>query len=100
MADDTDLDLWCALYKLLGRGWGLIKPEPDMEETCAFMTRYLLRCIHENIQNDDGDIPTGYEAAHELSACLKHWANKLPKTQLVLVDATKEFTDAYRAANA
>src|SRR4051812_47658499 len=96
---ESGLELWSAVYDVLGPGWELIKPEPDMEETCAFMTRYLLRCIHENVQNDNGNVPTGYEAAHDLANCLKHWAEKLPETQPVLSDAASRITDAYRAGD-
>ena len=58
-----------------------------MDETCGFMTRYLLSCIHENVQDDDGDVASGYEAAWNLAACLKHWAGKLPETQPVMSKA-------------
>ncbi len=45
MAETTDLELWAAVYAVLGKGFYRIKPEPEMEETCSFLTRYLLRCI-------------------------------------------------------
>ena len=99
IADESDLEVWSAVYDLLGPGWELIRPEQDMDETCGFMTRYLLRCVHENVQNDDGDVPTGYEAAHDLANCLKHWAAKLPETRDVLSDAASKITDAYRAGD-
>jgi hypothetical protein len=99
IADESDLELWAAVYDVLGPGWELIKPEPDMDETCGFMIRYLLRCVHENVQNDDTDVPTGYEAAWDLAACLKHWAGKLPETQPVLADVASLMADAYRAAD-
>jgi hypothetical protein len=63
------------------------------------MTRYLLRCIHENVQNDEGDVPTAYDAAHDLANCLKHWATKLPETAPALSDAASKMTDAYRAGD-
>lgn len=97
MVDESDLELWSAVYDLLGPGWELIKPEPDMDETCGFMTRYLLRCVHENVQNDH--VPTGYEAAHDLANCLKHWVSKLPETRPVLSDAASKITDAYRTGD-
>ncbi len=99
MSDESDLKRWSAVYDVLGPGWELIKPEPDMDETCAFMTRYLLRCIRENVQDDDGDVPSGYEAAYDLAACLKHWAGKLPQTQPVLSEAASKIADAYRTAD-
>ena len=98
MADEGDLELWSAIYHLLGPGWQLIRPEPDMEETCEFLTRYLLRCIHENVLDDD-HIPTGYEAAGDLASCLKLWATKLPATQSVLSHAEREITTAYLTAD-
>jgi hypothetical protein len=99
MADESDLELWSAVYDVLGPGWNLVKPGPDMDETCGFIARYLLRCIHENVQNDEGDVPTGYEAAGDLAACLKHWAGKLPETQPVLSQAAQRIADAYRTAD-
>lgn len=99
MADETDLELWAVVYDVLGPGWKLITPEPGMDETCGFMSRYLLRCIHENVQNDDGYVPTGYEAAYDLANCLKHWATKLPQTRTVLSDAASGITDAYHAGD-
>lgn len=99
MMDESDLELWSALYDLLGPGWKLIKPEPDMDETCKFLIRYLLRCIHENIQNSESNVPSGYDAAHDLANCLKHWATKLPETHPVLIDAVAKISNAYRAAD-
>ncbi len=99
MTEESDLELWSAVYEVLGPGWKLIKPEPDMDETCRFMTRYLLRCIHENTRNVDFGLPTGYEAAHELAACLKHWAARLPETAPVLNEVSALITDAYRTAD-
>lgn len=99
MADDSDLKLLSAVYSVFGPGWQLIRPTPAMDETCAFMLRYLLRCIHENVQNDDSEVHTGYEAAHDLASCLKHWATKLPETQAVLSDAAQKITEAYLAAD-
>jgi hypothetical protein len=98
MVEESDLRLWAAVYDVLGPGWKFIKPEPDMDETCGFMTRYLLRCIHENVQSDDV-VPTGYEAAHVLAFCLKLWASKLPETRPVLTDAASKITDAYRTGD-
>lgn len=98
MKDESDLELWAAVYDVLGPGWKLIVPEPDMDETCVFITRYLLRCIHENVRDND-EVPNGYEAAWELAACLKHWADKLPETQAVLSAAAAQFTAAYRAGD-
>jgi hypothetical protein len=99
MADESDLELWAAVYDVLGPGWRLIKPEPDMDETCGFMAHYLLRCISEDVQNDNGDVHTAYDAAHSLAACLKHWAGKLPETHPVLADVASRITDAYRAGD-
>lgn len=99
MSDTADLDLWAAVYDVLGRGFYRITPEPGMEETCRFLTRYLIRCVHEDVQNESGQVPTGYEAAYGLAACLKHWASKLPATQPVLSDAEQRIAEAYRRAD-
>ncbi len=97
MAETKDLELWAAVYAVLGKGFYRIKPEPEMEETCSFLTRYLLRCIHEDAASDA--IPSGYEAGCDLSNCLKHWATKLPVTHLVLRVTVASITDAYLHAN-
>jgi hypothetical protein len=97
MADTSDLELWAATYQVLGRGFYRIKPEPDMDETCSFMTCYLLRCVHENVSSDA--LPSGFEAASDLAACLKHWASKLPETQPVLFEAAQKITNAYLRAD-
>src|SRR4051812_16709133 len=98
IACEGDLELWAAIRELIGHGWDLIHPEPGMQETCGFITRYLLRCVREDVQNDH--IPSGYEAAHDLAACLKYWATKLPQTQPVLTDAAQKITEAYLKADA
>ena len=100
MTEEHDLDLWAAVYNVLGRGWDRIRPEPEMGDCCRFITRYLLRCIHEDVQQDDGEVPMGIEAAHDLAACFKLWASKLPETESVLRTAAEEVTGAYLAANA
>ena len=97
MADDSDLELWAALYEVLGQGFYRIKPEPDMEETCEFITRYLLRCIHEDVTSEL--VPTGFEAARDLANCLKLWASKLPETESVMSDAAQRIADAYAFAD-
>ena len=99
MAEPEDLALWSTVYDVLGTGWKLIRPEPDMTETCMFMTRYLLRCVRENVQADDSTVPTGYEAAWTLAGCLKHWAAKLPETQEVMAEAASKVAEAYRAGD-
>jgi hypothetical protein len=98
MEDESSLELWTAVYQVLGRGFYRIKPEPDMDETCRFMTLYLLRCIHENIGDHEGPIPTCYEAAEVLALSLKHWANKLPETAPVMIETAQRITDAFHKA--
>ena len=97
MADENNLDLCAAVYDVLGRGFYRIKPEPDMKEACEFITCYLLRCVHENVTSDD--VPSGYDAAYDLAACLKYWVSKLPETQLVLSEAAQRIAVAYANAD-
>src|SRR6266478_5674948 len=82
IADESDLDVWAAVYQALGKGYYQIKPEPSMETTCSFMLRYLLRCVRENPSHEH--VHSGYEAAYELAACLKLWASRLPETEFVM----------------
>ena len=97
MTDEYDLDLWEAVYDVLGRGYYQIDPEPDMKETCEFITRYLLRCVHEDVTSND--VPSGYDAAYELAACLKYWASRLPATECVLSEAAQRIAVAYTNAD-
>lgn len=93
------LSLDAALFDLLTKNARLIRPEFDPDDICGFMTRYLLRCIHENPGDGDPHIPTGYEAAHHLAACLKKWARSLPETEAILAQAVQSITAAYQAAD-
>jgi hypothetical protein len=99
MADESSLELWAIVYDVLGGGFYQIKPEPDMDETCRFMTIYLLRCIHENIGDYVGPIPTRYEAASILANCLKHWASKLPEMEPVMLESARGITEAFLVAS-
>jgi hypothetical protein len=70
--DSGELLTWSAVYALTGKAWSRIEPEMPGEEQTAFMSRYLLRCIEENPVSGEY-LHSGYEAAWELAACLKHW---------------------------
>ncbi len=98
MLEGVDLKVAAAVYEVLTDGWDLIRPEPGMDEACGFMIRYLLQCVHENVQADDGQLPTGFEAAYDLAAYVRYLANRLPSTKSVLNDAAKAIAQAYLAA--
>ena len=97
IADESDLDLWSAVYEALGAAYYRIKPEPGMEMTCAFMVRYLLRCIREDPSHEH--VHSGYEAAYALSECLKLWASRLPETEFVMKSAAGDITEQYLVGN-
>jgi hypothetical protein len=99
MNDSGDLGVWSAVYDLLGSAIELIEPELSMDEARSFAVDFLLRCIHEDPQYENDELPTGYEAAHNLADCLKYWASKQPQSQPVLTDAAACIAAAYRAAD-
>jgi hypothetical protein len=70
--DSGDLLTWGAVYELTRKEWSRIQPEIPGDEQMEFMRRYLLRCLEENPPSGDY-LHSGYEAAWELAACLKHW---------------------------
>lgn len=97
IADESDLDVWSAVYKALGAAHSRIKPEPGMEMTCEFIVRYLLRCIRENPSHEH--VHSGYEAAGELAGCLKVWAAKLPETNVIMQSAARHLAEEYIAGD-
>lgn len=94
MGVEDDLDVWSAVYEALSRSYDRIRPEPGMELTCSFMLKYLLRCIREN-QRSSEDVHSGFEAAWDLAACLKHWSKRLPETDGILRLAEQQMREVY-----
>jgi hypothetical protein len=99
MNDSGDLGVWSAVYDLLGSAIELIEPELSIDEARSFAVDFLLRCIHEDPQYENDELPTGYEAAHNLADCLRYWASKLPQSLPVLTNAAACIAAAYRAAD-
>ena len=97
MRHEGDLVLWAAVYELLSRGVRRIRPEPDADETGAFVTRYLLRCVREDVSSDF--IPSGYEAAGDLAANAKSLARKLPEMESILEAIAERVKQAWLAAD-
>ena len=98
IADESDLDVWSAVYLALGESFRRIKPEPGMEMTCSFIMRYLLRCIREDPSHEH--VPFGHEAATDLAECLKLWASKLPETEPVLEWAARDIAQELTGGDA
>src|SRR6185295_19734332 len=68
---EADLLTKAAVYQLTDRAWSRIQPEISRAEQCDFMAAYLLECLAGNVQND-AYIHSGFEAAWEIAAWLKH----------------------------
>ena len=51
--------------------WDRIRPEPTMDEQCAFMAEYLLDCLVRDSAPDDF-IHGGFESGSAIAAWLKH----------------------------
>lgn len=66
-----DLRTLAKLYRLTDQGYFRIHPELGRETTCTLIETYLLRCIRENIENDD-EILSRFEAAMTLPGWLRH----------------------------
>jgi len=68
-ADSVAVD--ALLYELTRDAWHRIEPSLERHETCAFIQRYLLRCVREDPA--DGVALTRFEAA----AVLEQWFSQL-----------------------
>ena len=95
---DSDLETRAIIYELTNKAWSRISPEPSMDEQCAFMSEYLLACIKVN-QSDQEYIHSGYEAAWELAAWLKHLGT-LEGTEKVIARVVRDLEKLYRLSDA
>ena len=86
------------VYALAASQWSRIQPEPQMSEHCAFMADYLLECLLTNPPADDY-LHSGFDAAHELAAWLKHLA-KDDAGRGIVADVAHRLATAYRASDA
>ena len=73
-----DLLTRALVYRLTAKAWDRIRPELTQDQQCSFMAAYLIECIRANVRDDDW-IHSGFEAAWELAAWLKHLAT-MPQT--------------------
>jgi hypothetical protein len=73
-----DLETRAAVYYLTNRAWHRIEPTIAGDTQCRFMLRFLVDCIRENDAGGDQphSVMTQFEAATELTSCLKHWLGR------------------------
>jgi hypothetical protein len=95
---DSDLETRALIYELTDKGWSRISPEPTMDERCAFISAYLLTCIETN-QTDQEYVHSGFEAAWELAAWLKH-LRTLQGTEKVIAHVVRDLEELYRRSDA
>ena len=84
---EHDLETRAAVYQLTDEAWSRISPELSMEQQCSFMPDYLLDCIVANVQEQE-PVHSGFEAAWEFSAWLKHLHN-MPNTDKIIARAVR-----------
>ena len=95
---DSDLETRALVYELTDKGWSRISPEPSMAEQCSFMSAYLLECIEVN-ESDQEYVHSGFEAAWELAAWLKHLA-AMEDTEKVITGVVRDLEKLYRLSDA
>ena len=92
-----DLHTRARVYALTASHWSRIQPEPSGEEHCRFTADYLLECLLQNPEAD-GFLHSGFEAAYEIAAWLKHLV-KTPDGKGVLTEMAGRLALAYKASD-
>jgi hypothetical protein len=93
IAEARDVGTLALLYQLTNEAWDRIHPQLEAAETCLLIRRYLLRCIHDDPQDDDFAL-TRQQAAGELEVWFDHLASK-EDTKVILQDVVAEVTDLF-----
>ena len=93
-----DLETRALVYSLTDNAWSRITPELTMEQQCSFMQKYLLDAVGAN-RRDEECIHSGFEAAWELAAWLKH-LYCLPKTEKIIARVVADLEQLYRTSDA
>lgn len=94
---DDDLETRGAVYLLTDRAWSRIQPALTKDEQCSSMAAYLLECLETN-PTSGNLVHSGYEAAWELAAWLKH-LDDISGTEDVLQHVAQEIERIYRSAD-
>ena len=68
---NPNIETRAAVYRLTNVAWDRIRPEIPGHQQCGFMLEYLIDCIRANREAGDY-VHSGFEAAWELAAWLKH----------------------------
>jgi hypothetical protein len=92
-----DLRTRARVYALTASHWSRIHPEPSGEQHCRFMADYLIECLLQNPEGDDF-LHSGFDAADEIAAWLKHLV-KTPDGKAVLTEVAGCLAVAYKAAD-
>ena len=93
----ADLPTLAKLYRLTGEGYNRIQPDLGLEVTCMLVQRYLLECIRQNVNSDDEEIESRWEAAQTLHVwfCRLHEAEG---TSAVMAQVARAVTDLFLAS--
>lgn len=92
-----DLRTRARVYALTASHWSRIHPEPEGVEHRRFMADYLIECLVQNPEADDF-LHSGFDAAHEIAAWLKHLV-KSPDGRAVLTELAGRLAVEYKAAD-
>jgi hypothetical protein len=96
-AGSDDLAVKARAYRLSATAWERITPEPARDEQCDVMAGYLLRCLLEDPDGDDF-VHSGFSAAHELAAWLKHLSG-IPGGEPHIRRMSAALAEAFRRAD-
>src|SRR4030095_6570058 len=91
-----DLSTRARVYALTASHWSRIHPEPSREQHRRFMADYLIECLLQKPAGDDF-LHSGFDAAHEIAAWLKHLV-KTPDGKAVLTEVARRLALAYQTA--
>ena len=69
---EGDLRTRATVYHLTEKTWDRIQPEMTMHQQCGFMADYLLECLKTVPGDPEAGVMSGFEAAWELAAWMKH----------------------------
>ena len=91
---EGDLRTRAAVYHLTEKAWDRIQPAMTMNQQCGFMADYLLECLKTEPGEPGAGVMSGFEAAWELAAWMKHL--KEPEAGSVICDLISRLESLFR----
>ena len=91
---DGDLRTRAAVYLLVEVAWERIQPRMSLHLQLRFMADYLLECLVTDPSDPDAGVMSGFEAAWELQAWMKHLKDM--EAEPVIGDLVSRLEELYR----